>query len=39
MNIRALVNTKIDMESSIGGFIRSLQNKASEEDFSRMINN
>ena len=39
MNIRALLTTKIDMESSIGGFIRSLQNKASEKDFSRMINN
>ena len=39
MNIRALVTTKIYMESSIGGFITSIQKKASEEDFSRMILN
>ena len=39
MNIRALLTMKIDMESSIGGFIRSIQKKASEEDFSMMIIN
>ena len=39
MNIRALLTMKIDMESSIGGFNRSIQNKASEEDFSTMITN
>ena len=39
MNIRALLTTKIDMESSIRGFIRSIQNKASEEDLCTMIIN
>ena len=39
MNIRALLTMKIDMGSSIGGFIRSIQNNASEEDFSTMIIN